>query len=86
MDQGDYTGAIARFRDALRFKPHYAEPCLLLGHAYEKSNDPRRAIIFYQKYLQILPDSSESKKVRKRIAVLRTKLAKLDRRQHSRAH
>jgi len=86
MDQGDYAGAIARFRDALRFKPHYAEPCLLLGHAYEKSNDPRRAIVFYQKYLQILPHSAESKKVRRRIAALHAKLTGPNRQQHSRIH
>ncbi len=73
MDRGDLDGAIARFKDALRYKPNYAEPCLLLGEAYEKRNDFTSAISYYQQYLKILPNTSESKKVRKRVADLQEK-------------
>jgi tetratricopeptide (TPR) repeat protein len=76
MKRGDLGGAIARFKDALLYKPHYAEACLLLGQAYEKSNDPGRAITYYQKYVKILPSTHESKKLRGRIAALREKIAK----------
>jgi tetratricopeptide (TPR) repeat protein len=76
MKRGDLGGAIARFKDALLYKPHYAEACLLLGQAYEKSNDPGRAITYYQKYVKILPNTHESKKLRVRIAVLQEKIAK----------
>lgn len=76
MRRGDTDGAIARFKDALLHKPGYAEPCLLLGRAYEEKNDPATAIRYYQEYLKILPNTSESKKVRKRIAELQSKMKK----------
>lgn len=76
MKRGDLGGAIARFKDALLYKPHYAEACLLLGQAYEKSNDPGRAITYYQKYVKILPNTRESKKLRGRIVALQEKIAK----------
>lgn len=71
--RGDLDGAIARYKDALLHKPNYAEPCLLLGQAYEQKNDAATAISYYQQYLKILPDTSESKKVRKHIEELREK-------------
>lgn len=76
MRRGDTDGAIARFKDALLHKPDYAEPCLLLGRAYEAKKDPATAIHYYQQYLKILPNTSESKKVRKRIIDLQTKMKK----------
>jgi tetratricopeptide (TPR) repeat protein len=76
LDRGDLDAAINRFKDALRYKKDYAEPCLLLGKAYDKKSDPEAALRYYQQYLKILPDSSESKKVRERIAKLRDKLKK----------
>ncbi|MGH9729744.1 MAG: tetratricopeptide repeat protein [Candidatus Acidiferrales bacterium] len=76
MKRGDIDGAIARFKDAMQYKPNYAEPCLLLGQAYEKKDDPNRAIDYYQRYLKILPGTPESKKVRERIAKLEEKIQK----------
>jgi outer membrane protein assembly factor BamD (BamD/ComL family) len=76
MKRGDVNGAIARFKDAVQYKPNYAEPCLQLGQAYEKKDDPATAIDYYQRYLKILPDTPESKKVRERIAKLEQKLQK----------
>lgn len=73
MKRGEIDGAIARFKDALRYKPNYAEPCLLLGQAYEQKHDSASAINYYRQYLKILPIASESKKVRKRIAELQEK-------------
>jgi tetratricopeptide (TPR) repeat protein len=74
--RGDVDGAIARYKDALRYNPNFPEPCLLLGQAYEQKHDPASAISYYQQYLKILPDGSESKKVRKRIADLQEKMKK----------
>ncbi|MHB8754986.1 MAG: tetratricopeptide repeat protein [Candidatus Acidiferrales bacterium] len=74
MKRGDIHGAIARFKDAIEYKPNYAEPCLLLGQAYEKKGDPARAIDYYQRYLKILPDTPESKKIRERIPKLQEKI------------
>jgi Tfp pilus assembly protein PilF len=76
MNRADMDGAIARFKDALLHKPNYAEPCLLLGQAYEKKKDPATAISYYQRYLKILPEGSESKKIRRRIAELQDKMKK----------
>lgn len=76
MKRGDLDGAIARYKDALLHKPNYAEPCLLLGQAYEQKNDAATAIRYYEQYLKILPDTSESKKVRKRIKELQEKMKK----------
>ncbi|MGH9866317.1 MAG: tetratricopeptide repeat protein [Candidatus Acidiferrales bacterium] len=76
MKRGDVDGAIARFKDAMQYKPNYAEPCLQLGEAYEKKDDPASAIDYYQRYLKILPGAPESKKVRERIAKLEEKLQK----------
>ncbi|HVA72304.1 MAG TPA: tetratricopeptide repeat protein [Candidatus Limnocylindrales bacterium] len=74
MDRGDIHGAIARFKDAIEYKPNYAEPCLLLGQAYEKKGDPVRAVDYYQRYLKILPRGRDSRKVRERIAKLEEKI------------
>lgn len=74
MKRDDTDGAIARFKDALLHKPDYAEACLLLGRAYEKKNSPATAIRYYQRYLKILPDTAESRKVRKRIAELQSRM------------
>ncbi len=75
MKRGDLAGAIARFKDAILYKPHYAEARLLLGEAYEKNNDPQRAVNYYRQYLEILPNAAESKKVKERIAALQEKMA-----------
>jgi len=76
MDRDDIDGAIARFKDAMRYKPNFAEPCLLLGQAYEKKSDLGNAINYYQQYLKILPHARESKKVRERITKVREQIAK----------
>lgn len=76
MKRGDVDGAIARFKDAMQHKPNYAEPCLLLGEAYEKKDDPVAAISYYRQYLKILPNAPESKKVRERMGALQEKMKK----------
>jgi outer membrane protein assembly factor BamD (BamD/ComL family) len=75
MKRGELTGAIARFKDAMLYKPHYAEARVLLGEAYEKNDDPQNAITYYKQYLEILPNTPESKKVRERMTALEKKLA-----------
>lgn len=76
MKNGDVAGAIARFQDAIACRPHFAEPRLLLAKAYERRNDPGRAIHYYREYLKILPESPETGKICKRIAALEKKLPK----------
>lgn len=76
LDRGDLHAAISRFKAALQYKKDYAEPCLLLGKAYEKKSDSKTAIRYYTQYLKILPNSPDSKKVRERIAKLQDQLKK----------
>jgi outer membrane protein assembly factor BamD (BamD/ComL family) len=76
LDRGDLHAAISRFKAALLYKKDYAEPCLLLGKAYEKKSDPRTAIHYYKQFLKILPSGPDSKKVREHIAKLQDQLKK----------
>jgi tetratricopeptide (TPR) repeat protein len=76
QNRGDLDGAIARYKDALRYKPNFAEALQLLGQAYERKHDYASAIDYYQQYVKILPNTSESKKLRKRVAELQEKIKK----------
>ena len=73
MHKGDYDAAIDRFKDAIRLKPNFAKPRLLLGELYEKRGDKADAIRYYKEFLEILPDGPESKKVRARLEKLGAK-------------
>ncbi len=66
----DYKGALARFQDALIYKPNDAMAHLRMAECYEKMNDPTQAAGQYREYLKILPNGPESKKVRKALEKL----------------
>jgi tetratricopeptide (TPR) repeat protein len=70
MKKGDLDAAADRFKDAIQYKPNLAKPHLLLGKIAEKKNDKAAAVRYYEQYLEILPDTPEAKKVRKRISEL----------------
>ena len=74
LKKKNYDAAIERFQDALRFKPGFARPHLLLGRAYEKKGDFEDSILHYTAYLEILPNAEDAKQVRKKIAGLEKKL------------
>jgi tetratricopeptide (TPR) repeat protein len=74
LKKKNYDAAIERFQDALRFKPGFARPHLLLGRAYEKKGDLEDSILHYTAYLEILPNAEDAKKVRKKITGLEKKL------------
>jgi tetratricopeptide (TPR) repeat protein len=74
LKKKNYDAAIERFQDALRFKPGFARPHLLLGRAYEKKGDFEDSILHYTAYLEILPNAEDAKKVRKKITGLEKKL------------
>lgn len=73
LHKGDYDAAIDRFKDAIRLKPNFAKPRLLLGELYEKRGDKADAIRYYKEFLEILPDGPDSKKVRGRLEKLGAK-------------
>jgi len=74
MHKGDLDAAIERFKDAIRLKPRFAKPRLLLGEIYEKKGDTQQAVRYYKEFLEIMPAGSpDAKKVQKRIDKLAAK-------------
>lgn len=74
LKKGNYHAAIARFQEALLYKPKYALPHKLLGEAYEKIRQPAEALKHYERYLEILPAAEDADKIRKHIARLKRAL------------
>jgi tetratricopeptide (TPR) repeat protein len=70
MHKGDMDAAIGRFQDAIRLRPNFAKPRILIAEIYEKKGDKSEALHYYKEYLQVLPDAPDSKKVQKKIAQL----------------
>ena len=67
MHKGDHDAAIARFEDAVRFRPNDAKARRLLGEAYEKKGDRTMAVKCYKEYLREFPDARDAKKIQKKI-------------------
>jgi tetratricopeptide (TPR) repeat protein len=76
LKKKNYDAAIERFQDALRYKPGFARPHLLLGQAYEKKGEFEDSILHYNAYLEILPNAEDANKVRRKIAALDKKLTR----------
>jgi len=58
----NYPAAIARYREALEFKPHDAEATFKLAEVLNKTGDAAGAIENYEAYLKILPHGPYAKK------------------------
>lgn len=69
-DKGDLDAAIGRYEDAIRLKPDFGKPRLLLAEIYEKRGDTETALKYYREYLQVYPDAPDRKKVEKKIEKL----------------
>jgi Tfp pilus assembly protein PilF len=70
MHKGDVDAAILRFQDAIRLRPDFAKPRLLLAQAYEKKHDKPSAVKYYKEYLRVYPTAPDANKVRKKIEEL----------------
>ena len=68
----NYKAALARYQDALDYKPKDALANFRLGQCYEKLNQPDQAIVHYHEYLKILPDGPYSKQAKKALEKLET--------------
>lgn len=66
--KGNYQAAAARFREATKWNPSFAEAYLRLGEALEKSKKPEAAKDAYRKYLELEPDGKQAKHVRRKLA------------------
>jgi tetratricopeptide (TPR) repeat protein len=69
-DKGDLDAAIGRYEDAIRLKPDFGKPRMLLAEIYEKRGDNDTALKYYKEYLQVYPDAPDRKKVEKKIEKL----------------
>jgi tetratricopeptide (TPR) repeat protein len=70
LHKGDTDAAIDRFLDAIKLRPNYALPRLLVAEAYEKKGDKASALKYYKEYLQVFPTAPDSKKIQKKIEKL----------------
>ncbi|MGA3294233.1 MAG: tetratricopeptide repeat protein [Candidatus Acidiferrales bacterium] len=68
--KGDPNAAIPRFQDAIRLRPNYAKPRVLLAEAYEKQGDKPSAVKTYKEYLQAFPKAPDAEKIHKKIEKL----------------
>ena len=66
--KGNYSAAVARFREATRWNENYAEAYLRLGEALEKWKGFPAAKQAYQKYLELEPNAKQAKEIRKKLA------------------
>ncbi|MGB8542304.1 MAG: tetratricopeptide repeat protein [Candidatus Acidiferrales bacterium] len=70
MHKGDMDAAIGRFQDAIRLRPNFAKPRLMIAEIYEKKGDKSEALRYYKEYLQVFPDAPDAAKVKKKIEKL----------------
>jgi tetratricopeptide (TPR) repeat protein len=75
IHKGDPDAAIGRLEDAIKQKPSYGKPRLMLAEIYEKKNDKRDAVRYYQEYLSVFPAAPDKKKVEKKIEKLNGEIA-----------
>ncbi|MFY9530751.1 MAG: tetratricopeptide repeat protein [Candidatus Acidiferrales bacterium] len=76
MHKGDIDAAIDRFQDAIKNKPNFAKPRLLLAEAYEKKGEKSEVLKYYKEYLQVFPQAPDAKRIQKKIEKLNKELAK----------
>ncbi len=65
--KGSYRAAAARFREATKWNPTFAQAWLRLGDAAEKQNDPKTIAEAYGKYLELQPDAKNASEVKKKL-------------------
>lgn len=70
IKKGDPDAAIPRLEEAMKLKPDYGKPRLMLGEIYEKKGDKQNAVKYYSDYLHVYPHAPDAKKVRAKIAKL----------------
>ena len=75
MHKGDVDAAILRLQDAIKTKPSFAKPHLMLAEAYEKKDMKSQALKYYHEYLTVFPAAPDAKKVQKKIDKLDAEIA-----------
>jgi tetratricopeptide (TPR) repeat protein len=66
--KGSYKAALARFREATRWNPGFAEAYLRVAESEEKLKDQKAALEAYAKYLELAPDAKDAESIKKKLA------------------
>lgn len=72
----NYEAAIRRYLDAIEYQPDSVHAYDVLTRAYEKSDQPAKAIVAYKQFIEKNPDSPKSPEFRVRLAKLEKSSAK----------
>lgn len=67
LTKGNTAAAIKRYEEATRWNPAWAVPYLKLGQAYEKKDEPERAVMAYRKFVEMAPNDKQARDLRKKI-------------------
>lgn len=59
-----YQAALGRYQEAVTTDPYYANGYLGLGKTYEKLGLKQKALIAYQKYLDLLPSQKQAEEAK----------------------
>jgi len=71
--KGDPDAATPRLQEAIRLKPNWGKPRLMLAEVYEKKGDTAAALKCYKDYLQVFPNAADAKKIQKKIEKLESR-------------
>ncbi len=75
--KGNQRAAAARYLEATRWNPGFAEAYWKLGHARDKLKQPLDALEAYRKYVELEPDGKQVHHAQKRITALEAEREKL---------
>lgn len=67
LRKGNTSAAIKRYEEATRWHPAWAVPYMKLGQAYEKKDEPERAVMAYRKFVEMSPQDKQVRDLRKKI-------------------
>ncbi len=71
LDMANYAGAAAAFEQALKFSPRYGPAIMGLAEAYRLQGKNEKAVQYYERYLEVLPNGSEAAVARNSIERLK---------------
>lgn len=77
LDSERYGSAVDRFHQTLRIMPNNGDALIGLAETYKMRGDKARALDYYKKYLEVLPDGSKAALARTNVEELRREVSKL---------
>jgi len=75
--KGNHRAAVARYLEATKWNPQYAEAYWKVAESREKLEQPAQALEAYRKYLQVDADGKKAGEARDRVAELEKQFEKL---------